>query len=269
MIFPASVPGLILASRQYSLYFGGFQIALCGMAFAEVREFDLGGIRQVKARVQHDEGGYHFDIGFRPVSCFDPATNKKINLSKSRGYAMRAMAMSAGITTGTVKAVNLRVSKPLAVNKDRATIQYLADNFEVLKDTEESNKTEPLQPVRGTDQEIATDRISADETSAKTLLSCLGDLRSTLHELDHSLNAEIADLEPGDKLEDSVADLEERAVEAFGRLEAETSVEKLLLSIEKNGLITEVRKEQREFMTRLAVKYAALSVAKPRIQNED
>jgi hypothetical protein len=269
MIFPASLPGLVLAFRQSCLYFGGFQIALCGIAFAEVREFDLGGIRQVKARVQHDESGYHFDIGFRPVSCFDPATNKKINLSKSRGYAIRAMAMSAGITTGTVKAVNLRVSKPLAVNSDRATIQYLADNIEVLKDTEESNKTEPLQPVRGTNQEIATNRISVDETNAKTLLSCLGDLRSTLHELDYSLNAEIADLQPGDKLEDSVADLEERAVGAFSLLEAETSGEKLLLSIEKNGFIAEIRKEQREFMTRLAAKYAALSVAKPSIQNED
>jgi len=89
-----------------------------------------------------------------------------------------------------------------------------------------------------------------------------------LHELVHSLNAEIADLERGDTLEDSVAVLEERAVEAFSRLEAETSVEKLLLSIERNGLITEVRKEQREFMTRLAAKYAALSVAKSSIQNE-
>lgn len=269
MIFPTSVPGLILASRQYCLYFGGFQIALCGLAFAEVREFELGGVRQVKARVQHDEGGYQCDIGFLPVSCFDPATNKKINLSKSRGYAMRAMAMLAGITTGTFKSVNLRVSKPLAVNSDRATIQYLADNIEILKGAEESNKTGPLQPGQETDQEMATERISADETSARTLLSCLGDLRSTLHELDHSLNAEIADLEPGDKLEDSVADLEERAVEAFGRLNAETLVEKLLLSIEKNGLITEVRKEQREFMTRLAAKYAALSVAKSSIPNED
>jgi hypothetical protein len=269
MIIPASVLQLILAFRHYCLYFAGFQIALCGMAFAEVREFDLGGVRQVKARVQHDEGGYHFDIGFRAVSCFDPATNKKINLSKSRGYAIRAMAMSAGITTGTVKAVNLRVSKPLAVNKDRATIQYLADNIEILKDTEVSNKTGPLQPIQGTDQEVTTDRISADETSARTLLSCLGDLRSTLHELERSLDTEIADLESGDTLEDSVADLEERAVAAFGRLEAETSVEKLLLSIEKNGFIAEIRKEQREFMTRLAAKYAALSVTKSSIQNED
>jgi hypothetical protein len=179
------------------------------------------------------------------------------------------MAMSAGITTGTVKVVKLRVSKPLAVNSNRATIQYLADNIEILKDTEESNKTGLLQPVQGTDQEIATDRISADEASARTLLSCLGDLRSTLHELDHSLNAEIADLEPGNNLEDSVADLEERAMDAFGRLEADTSAEKLLLSVERSGLIAEIRKEQGEFMTRLAAKYAASSAAKSSIQDDD
>ena len=259
MIYLRTLPEFAVNFRKQCMYIVAFNLLLCGLAFAELRELELGGFRQIKAKVQHNEGSYQCEIEFLPVSCFDAATNKKINLSKSRGYAMRALAMSSGITTGTVKAVNLRVSKPLEVISNRAVIQYLADNIEILEAAEKQNKTRSLHTVQKKDQELVKDKISVSDVNTRTLLSCLDDLRSILQELDHSIKAEIADLKPGDTLEDAVADLEERSVAAFVRLEAMTSGEKLLLSIEKNELIADIRVRRREFIQQLKNKYSALS----------
>jgi hypothetical protein len=77
--------------------------------------------------------------------------------------------------------------------------------------------------------------------------------------MDHSIKAEIADLKPGNTLEDAVADLEERAVAAFVRFEATTSGEKFLLSIETNELIADTRERHREFIQKLKNKYSSPS----------
>lgn len=256
-----------MALRRYCLHFVGLLIACSGQASSETQDFDFGGVRQIKARVEHDGGGYTCDIAFRPVACFDGGTNRKINLTKSRGYAIRAMAKAAGINLGTVRATKLRVSQPLTVDVDRATIQYRADGLELLKAAVEPKNPDSLPPGKQRNEDNAAELISADEAGARTLLSCFGDLSSTLQELEQALNGELASLKAGESLADSVADLEERAVSAFKRLEVETSGERLLLAIEKNDLIAEIQEKRREFMKRLEAAYTALNTSEARIHN--
>lgn len=231
----------------------------CGvLTWGAETHFNLGGIRKVNAVVHHDQEGYQCEISFVPVACFTPATNRKINLSKSREYATRALGKAAGITNGTVTVVKLSVSQPLAVNGPTATIKYKAENVVIPTASTPLKSTAKPHPALQTNQDATSGHLATDDTKEKSLLSCIDDMRSTLLELDVSLVEEIATLKSGSNFDDAVADLEQKGVDDYELLKAETQKEKLLLSTEKVDLLAEINQKHNAFLNRLAAAYTAL-----------
>lgn len=238
----------------------------CGvLAWGAETHFNLGGIRKVNAVVQHDQEGYQCEISFVPVTCFTPATNRKINLSKSREYAIQALGKAAGITNGTVTIVKLSVSQHLAVNGSLAKIKYKAENVEIPTGSTPLKGTVGPQLARQTNQDATPGHEATNDAKEKSLLSCLEDMRSTLRELDVSLTEDIATLKPGSNLDDGVADLEQKGVDDYERLKAETQAEKLLLSTEKADMLAEINQKHQAFIVRLTAAYTALE----RKQNQE
>ena len=242
----------------------GVFVLSCVFASGDVMQFNLGGVRKVEAVVQHDQEGYQCALSFVAVTCFAPATNRKINLSKSREYAIRALANAVGVTNGTVNVVKLTVSQPLAVNGLTASIKYKAENVEVTAASAPLKATASSQPIPQTKQDTKPDHAATDNAKQKSLLSCLDDMRSTLLELDSSLTEDIAALKPDNNFDDSVADLERKGVNDYQRLKSETQAEKLLLSTEKADFQAEVNQRHRAFIDRLTSAYTTLEHNHPR-----
>lgn len=233
-------------------------------ASGDVTHFNLGGMRRVDALVKHDQKGYQCELSFVAVTCFSPATNRKINLSKSREYAIRALAKAVGVTNGTVRVVKLFVSQPLAVDGPTATIKYKAENVEIAAVSAPSKSITAPQTAPQTKPDASSDHLATDDSKEKSLLNCLEDMRSTMRALDVSLTEEITNLKLSRNLDDAVADLEQKGVDDYERLKAETQTEKLLLSTEKTDLLAEINQKHRNFIDHLSAAYTELEPNKNR-----
>jgi len=227
------------------------------LAAGDSMQLNLGGIRKIEAVVERADGSYQCKLSFLGVTCFDPATNRRVNLSKSRDYAIRVFGKAVDVTNGAVKVEKLAVVQPLEMKGLRASIVYKAESIVVVA---ASRLGIPVVGVEATPSEKdATMRNQAAHVvNERTLLSCLDDLRATLRELDAVLAEDIAGIKPGMNLEGAVADLEQKGVEDYKRLKAETEAEKLLLSIEKSSLEAEIQQKMRGFLERLTAAYADL-----------
>jgi hypothetical protein len=53
---------------------------------------DPGGLRQVRATVETAGDDYRIQVRFLAVACFDPATNREMNLELGRSFALEALA---------------------------------------------------------------------------------------------------------------------------------------------------------------------------------
>ena len=83
--------------------FALFVATCCSQAaiFAEEQVIKLGGIRSVTATILDSDETYRITVEMLPVKAFDPATNKRLNLIKSRAYAALALAKHLGTAKST------------------------------------------------------------------------------------------------------------------------------------------------------------------------
>lgn len=233
-------------------------ITFCAaLAAGDSMQVNLGGVRKIEAIVERAHGSYQCKLSFLGVTCFDPATNRRLNLSKSRDYAIRVFGKAVDVSNGTVKVENLSVAQPLEIDGLKASIVYKAENIVVVA------ASRPGTPVLGAEstpaeKEATTQNQATRVVNERTLLSCFDDLRATLRELDAVLTEDIAGIKPGSNLEGAVADLEQKGVEDYKRLKAETEAEKLLLSLAKSSLEAEIQQKMHIFLERLTAAYADL-----------
>ena len=216
------------------------------LAWGDSMPLDLGGLRKVNAIVKRNQEGFECEVSFLAVNCFSPGTNRRINLSKSREYVIQSLAKAEGVTRGTIKISKLTVARPLEVKGRLASITYQAENVEATA------ASRPAKSLAG------SETVGVNVNKEKTLLSCLEDMRSTLESLDTLLREDIAALKLGADVESDVADLEQRGIDDYKRLQDESAAEKLLLSTEKASLSSEIEQKRRAFLDRLSSAFADL-----------
>ena len=231
------------------------------LAIGSTDSYHLGGPRKVDAVVKHDSAGFQCELSFIPVACFDPATNRQVNLAKSREFALQSLAKAAGVTNGNITVTKLMVVRPLEIKDSRASILYKADHVEaaatVVVSADKNNSVVAKTPNNTPPVETVTQTVKE-----QSLLSCLVDMRSTLQEVNTRLLGAVSALIPDAGLDESVADLEQTGVKSFERLEADAKAEKLLLTIEKSDLTAEIGQRHRAFLDSLTAAYVMLNLQK-------
>ena len=234
-------------------------------------EIEIGGMRQVKAVVEKNEEGYRCSLSFIPVSCFDDGTNDKVNQRKSRQYVARALALSAGIKDqGKLAIKHLVLVENLPVKEGRASYVYSASAVSVIsasspahEDVPEAARTRASETDQAAEDNIdqVIDQV-IEIHGGETLLGRLGDYRETLLALEKEFFSSIEGLD-SERLDDAVADLEDRVITAYEKFSTKVRSEDLLLSLEKEQMINTVKHSQGMLIKRMSETYKALSEKLP------
>jgi hypothetical protein len=212
----------------------------------------IGGVRDVTATVSSSDGVYHIAVQMLPVEAFDPATNKRLNLSKARMYAMQALANYLRTENLTIRGLEIQES---GTKGDRFWLVVRIARKGVSVGT--AAKSPPPKHPRTAD---AASRSSppassperpqsvpqrheigslADATVAD-FLNRKADYLDTIVRLRESLSEEGGSLErqslkPED-FYDSIGSVEERAEAAFKAIGGQIDEDKLLLRQERDEL---------------------------------
>ncbi len=214
-------------------------------------ELEIGGVRQVRANVTHETAKIVCKVSFISVSCFDAGMNRIVNQQKARAYAVQAMSRAHGLADGMVSASNLHsVTMPI-IEANRLTVTYQADDIKLLQ---ERKSTSDHSARNDTDSKPVT----TDTTWGTNLLACLDDTRATLQTITIAFQEQVARLKADDALDDAIAALENSGVDAFETLAKEVKNQKLLLQIEKDELLPQIKRSRDEFLKNLAKAYTVL-----------
>lgn len=227
-----------------------FLVTFLGLA-GNAAELEMGGVRQVRATVTHEASGIICKVSFIPVSCFDIAMNQIVNQQKARAYAVQAMCKAQGMPDGTVSAPNLHSITTPAIEANRLTVTYQADGIKLLQ---EHKATSDLAS-KGNFRAKPGETNSAREMN---LLACLDDTRATIQTVTDAFQEQVAGLKMRDDLDDAISALESSGMGAFEKLDKEVENQKLLLQIEKDELLPQIKCNRVEFLKNLANAYASL-----------
>jgi hypothetical protein len=190
---------------------------------------ELGGPRQVHARIGVVENDYEVRVSMLAVQCFDDATNLDVNRSLARSFALQALARHLGKgppVTMTVLGARLGRSG-LAGKSFTLTLRVPRDGAKV------SDRVRPLPSED--DREDSTERAVFDPS----LLEGKGQYEQLIAQLEAALNAELkslgraaraADADSG-SLERRSRALREKLQGNLDRLANEVRADRELLSI--------------------------------------
>ena len=218
---------------------------------------ELGGPRQVTAAIATTDDNYEVSVRMLPVKTFDPTTNALLSREKSRAYALQALARHlGGRKTGDMR---LSISGATTVKAKADGTNFLfvlrvPQNRVALEGIDELK----TKGTRSTTTPTTSNPADAIETSrdASPLLTCKQDYQTTAESLLSNLRGELkaavekfGDDEPA--FDAAVAGLEETLDVHWEKLRPEIEKDKLLLSHERQELLTEVQAHHEQFLDSL------------------
>lgn len=226
-------------------------VAFLGLLAGNAAELEMGGVRQVRATVTHEASGIICKVSFIPVSCFDAAMNHVVNQQKARAYALQAMSKAQGMPDGTVSTPSLRPATTPTIEAGRLTVTYQADDIKLVREHKTasdltSKKNSGVNPGK------------TNPAREMNLLACLDDIRATIQTVTVAFQEQVASLKVRDDLDDAISALESSGMGAFEKLAKEVKNQKLLLQIEKDELLPQIKCSRDEFLKNLANAYASL-----------
>jgi hypothetical protein len=240
-----------------------FLVTCCspGTIPAEEQVIKLGGIRNVTATILKSDESYRITVEMLPVKAFDPATNKRLNLTKAQVYAARALAKQLGTGESTdliIHGFEVRESG-ITGNLFRLVAEIPRNGVTVAAESahQPSPTTEPTQqpPQAASHQHVI--RVSADATTADFLnrkadyLETIAELREAL--TDDAKAMERSPLSPDDFYE-AVSNLEERSNGDFRSLGNQIEKDNLLSELlEREELRPALKKAHAEVLDSLKV----------------
>jgi hypothetical protein len=230
---------------------------------AEKKTIDLGGLRRVQAEVQVEGDDYVVRTRMLPVSCFDAATNARLNRDKAELYSLQGLARYLS----RAKDTHLDVSGARVTATGRAGKFYTL----VLRVPRAGVKVVRAGPGRPVAPPAKAVRRLAFTDSFFTRKR---DYLHTLERLAAGLAADLrgaerraAEAEKGrEGFPLAVAELEERGEDNFKKLRAEVSADKLLLTVEKDEVLGDLGRRRARWLKSLgdAVRrHEALESEKP------
>jgi hypothetical protein len=225
-----------------------------GGVSAEEHVVKLGGVRNVTATIIEAGEIYRIAVEMLPVKAFDPATNKRVNLTKAQAYAVRALAKYLGAGKSSELVIH-----GFGVRESSASGEYFRMVAEITRKgvTVAAARTSPaqdsaveparqqspsVQPTKQPPQSASSQpviRMAADATTVDFLnrkadyLETIAQLREALADDEKTMDR--SPLSP-DEFYEAIATLEERSNAAFKSLGASIDGDKLLLSIETDEL---------------------------------
>jgi hypothetical protein len=220
----------------------------------------LGGVRNVTATVSESDGAYRIAVEMLPVRAFDPATNRALNLSKGRMYAVQALAKHLEASSLTIRGLEIRENGTsggsfrlvAVVPQDGVVVRAKASPTAHVKDKTTAIVSRP--PAVASTSVRDEIRLVADATAAE-FLNRKADCFDTIVRLQETLSEEGESLErqslKPDAFYDSVENLEERAETAFKALARQVDNDNLLLSAEQDELRPALRKAHAEVLESL------------------
>ena len=233
-----------------------FLVTCClpGIISAEEQVIKLGGIRNVTATILTSDETYRITVEMLPVKAFDPATNKRLNLTKAKAYAARVLAkhLSKGKSVGlAIHGLEVRES---GTNGDffRMVAEIPQKGVTVVAAQPPSAKDDAMEPARrpsptteptrqppqsASSQHII--RVPAEATTAD-FLNRKADYLDTIAQLREALTDDETAIEKSasspDDFYEAVGNLEEQNNKAFQSLGAQIEGDELLVSIEQDDL---------------------------------
>lgn len=223
----------------------------------------LGGLRKAAAKIQNDDSGKSCEISFVGVQAFDTPTNKLLNQSKSKFYAVQAFAKDHKIPQGARFSCAVRRIGSIRTEGERVTSFYRLDSISLSYDdaaiprenSPESSSSNSLE------NQIA---ITIDPGHGKidtNILTAISEMTSTLIVLVASLQKQIDSLQDAIEIEElshEVADLESTIQETVQSFDAAVTNEEMLLESEKNQLKALSQEQAKQLISALATRYETL-----------
>jgi hypothetical protein len=226
----------------------------------------LGGVRNVTAVVSESDGGYRVAVEMLSVKAFDPTTNKALNLSKGRAYAVQALAKHLKTGSLTIRGLEVRESGTKGKSfRLVAVVPHDGVSAEAgSSDARERHRTAgtaahpPMEPNKAAQTEAKPRtheiRLTADATIANFLDrkadygETIAQLREAFCEEGNSLEKQ--SLKPDD-FDDSIGSVEERAEAAFKAMARQVGKDDLLLPSEQKDLYPALKKAHTEVLDSL------------------
>lgn len=158
-----------------------------GIAGAEVVR--LGGPRNIIVDVEDVRGGFSITVEMRPVSCFDAATNARINRSKACLYGLTGLGKSLDIDPDRL-AAGCDIS---GVDMDDASQN--GDRYRVRFFVPESGIREPEQTTAADSDSSDADASASPPRNRSQLFTCVDDYATTIAALKAAYDDRLAEIE--------------------------------------------------------------------------
>lgn len=224
-----------------------------GVACAEV--IRLGGPRDIVVNVEDVRGGFSVTVEMQPVSCFDAATNARINRSKAGLYGLAGLAKSLDVDAARLS-VERNVSGVTVDGVQQGALRYRLVLFvpEASLNVFEDGDSEPvLVGGPGTSE--------SSSQAASQLFTCVHDHEMTIEEVRKSFAEQVSQLMGGAATTASSPSVKKQAEvvrvalnvldadarKAFSAAQQDIEGDLRLLSVEKEGLSKTLARAQDDF----------------------
>ena len=223
------------------------------------KTIELGGPRKVITQVAQKGERFEVAVGMLAVSCFDPATNKRLNREKAIRYVHLAITQYLGLEGKASSQLTLSglSTQSTSLDKNRFNLTVVfpfpsdVSNLGALLASDESKVSATTdRPTAVVNTKVGVEKALAVRTR---LLQAAEDFIETSHCLLQARKSDVPSLpEPEDEAGrdaffSSIADLEEQAEKDFDTLSLEVEHSKLLLSIEVKEVLRKIRADRDAF----------------------
>lgn len=212
---------------------------LCGGAAvslaSSVYQFD--GPRNPQALVDETATQYNLQVQMLPVSAFDPPTNDKLTLAKSRSVAYMALARHLKIPpTSELSVAGLQITDK-SMDGSLMVVQVALPKSGVKISPRVENV--PAQPMS-----IGNAPAIQPGPVGSSLLTRAGDYRDSARQLRDIFMEQIDSSATPDLTDEIIADLEQAISEKFEMLGKDMDADMLLLTVERDELRPEMKAMQ-------------------------
>lgn len=209
---------------------------LCGGAAVSLASsvYRFEGPRNPQAIVDETATQYTLQVQILPVSAFDPPTNDKLTLAKSRNVAFMALAQHLKIPpTSDLSVAGLQVTDK-HLDGSRVIVQIALPKLGVK--ISPRAESVPVQPLA-----IGNALAIPPGPDGSSLLTRAGDYRDSARALRDIYVEQIDQSAAAEPTDERIADLEQAISEKFEMLGKEMDADMLLLTIERDELRPEMK----------------------------
>jgi hypothetical protein len=238
------------ARRWPSAFASLFIVSSLLAARPDAATVELGGLRQVRVKVEQAKGKYLVQARMLPVMAFDAATNARLNRERARQYALTGLARHlAGDSKAHFEisgAVVLRTAQEgkfftlsLSVGRTGVNVLSAGGAVDLVADLEKPVRVDPFASP------FFTRKSDYLHTLALLASGLKGDLRAAERQVEK-------DRRGLQRFLITIAELEERGDDCFNTMHRIVKDDRLLLQLEREEVMSALQKQRNSWQAALA-----------------